>query len=65
MEFPGGPVVRTPGFHCCGPGSVPGQGTKIPKATMVWPEEKLCTDFREKLDSVTKMKKKSRSFMYI
>ena len=25
-------MVRIPGFHCCGPGSVPGQGTEIPQA---------------------------------
>ena len=31
-EFPGSPVVRTPSSHCCGPDSVPGQGTKIPRA---------------------------------
>ena len=31
-EFPGGPVVRTPCFHCGGVGSIPGQGTKIPQA---------------------------------
>ena len=23
-------MVRTWRFHCCGPGSIPGQGTKIP-----------------------------------
>ena len=23
------PSVRIPGFHCCGPGSIPDQGTKI------------------------------------
>ena len=28
-EFPGSPVVSTWYFHCCGLGSVPGQGTKI------------------------------------
>ena len=28
-EFPGSPVVRTQHFHCGGPGSIPGQGTKI------------------------------------
>ena len=33
-EFPGGPVVRTQCFHCRGPGSIPGQGTKIPKAVL-------------------------------
>ena len=31
-EFPGGPVVRTRRFHCCGLSSIPGQGTKIPQA---------------------------------
>ena len=31
-EFPDGPVVRNPSFHAKGPGSIPGQGTKIPKA---------------------------------
>ena len=29
-EFPGGPVIRTPCFLAKGPGSIPGQGTKIP-----------------------------------
>ena len=28
-DFPGGLIVRTPGFHCCGPGSFPGQGNEI------------------------------------
>ena len=31
-EFPGGPVVRTQHFHCQGPVSIPGGGTKIPSA---------------------------------
>ena len=31
-EFPGDPVVRIWHFHCRGPGSIPSQGTKIPKA---------------------------------
>ena len=31
-EFSGSPVVRTPLFHCRGPGSILGQGTKILKA---------------------------------
>ena len=30
--FPGSPVVRTRRFHCHGPGSIPGQGTKITQA---------------------------------
>ena len=25
-EFSASPVVRTRHFHCCGPGSIPGQG---------------------------------------
>ena len=29
-EFPGGPVVRTQRFHCCGPGSIPSQGSCQP-----------------------------------
>ena len=32
-EFPGGPAVRSWRFHCRDPGSIPGQGTKIPQAT--------------------------------
>ena len=31
-EFPGGLVVRILGFHCCGPGSIPGWETEIPQA---------------------------------
>ena len=31
-ELPGGPVVRILHFHCCGPGSIPGRGTKILQA---------------------------------
>ena len=31
-KFPGGPMIRTWCFHCCGPGSIPGQGTKILQA---------------------------------
>ena len=31
-EFPGSPVVKTQHFHCRGPGSIPGLGTKIPQA---------------------------------
>ena len=29
-DFPGGPVVKTPHFHCRGMGSIPGWGTNIP-----------------------------------
>ena len=31
-EFPGGPVVKTWCFHCHGPGSIAGGGTKILQA---------------------------------
>ena len=31
-EFPGSLVVRIQGFHCCGLGSIPGQGTEILQA---------------------------------
>ena len=37
-KFPGGPVVRILGFHCCGPGSAPGPGTEIWQA--LWCEQK-------------------------
>ena len=33
------PVVRTRGFHCWGPGSIPGQGTKIPQAATLPPSK--------------------------
>ena len=33
-KFPGSPVVRTQCFHCWGPGSIPGWGTKIPEAVL-------------------------------
>lgn len=33
-EFPGDPVIKTWGFPAEDPGSIPGQGTKIPQA--VW-----------------------------
>ena len=34
-EFPGGIVVRIPGFHCHGPGSISGWGTKVLQATQL------------------------------
>ena len=40
--FPGGPAVRTQSFYCGGPGSVLGQGTKIPQA--VWHGQKAKTE---------------------
>ena len=39
-ELPGGPVVRTPRSHSAeGLGSIPGQGTNIPYASVVWPNK--------------------------
>ena len=32
-DFPGGPVVQTPSFHCWGLGSIPDWGPRIPQAT--------------------------------
>ena len=39
QEFPGGLAVSIWGFHCCGPGSIPSQGTEIPQA-MQWSKKK-------------------------
>ena len=33
-EFPGSPVVKIQCFHCCGLGSAPGEGIKIPQALL-------------------------------
>ena len=38
-DFPGGPVVKTPSFHCGGGvGLIPGGRTEIPHAA--WPDQK-------------------------
>ena len=31
-------MARIPGFHYCGPGSIPGQGTEIPQSA--WQSQK-------------------------
>ena len=41
-EFPGGPVVRTVGFHCLGPDSIPGEGTEILQAVQPKNPANLC-----------------------
>ena len=41
-EFPGGPVVRTRRFHCHGPGSIPGWGSKILQAMWRGPKINIC-----------------------
>ena len=48
-EFPGGPMVRTQPFHGCGPGSIPGRGTKILQAAA---KKKIAT--REKQQIIYK-----------
>ena len=40
-EFHGGPGVRTWHFHCCGQGSIPGWGTKIPQAAWQGQQKKV------------------------
>lgn len=37
-EFPGSPRVWTQHFHCCEPGSIPGQGIKIPQDVQCCPK---------------------------
>lgn len=39
-EFPGSLVIWTPGFHYCGLGATPGQGTENPKSQAVLPKER-------------------------
>ena len=41
QEFPGGPVVKTEHFHCHSQGSIPGQGTNIPKAVRCGQKRKI------------------------
>ena len=40
-EFPNGLVATILGFHCCGPGSIPGQGTEILQAPQRSQKKKL------------------------
>ena len=45
-DFPGRPVVKTPGFHCrVVTGLIPGQGTKkshaSPASLTTWPNKKI------------------------
>ena len=41
-DFPGGPVIKRPLFHCRGTGLIPSGGIKIPHAT--WWESKKAGD---------------------
>ena len=47
-EFPGGLVVRIQGFHCCGPGSIPGQETKIPQVAAFGKKKKKKKERKER-----------------
>ena len=46
-EFHDSPVVRTQCFYCCGPSSIPGQGTKILRATLCAKKKKKGKKKRE------------------
>ena len=38
-------MVRIPGFHCHGPGSIPGRGTEIPQAVQCGQKKSTKIDF--------------------
>ena len=40
-EFPDSLVVRIRHFHSRGPGSIPGQGTDIPRSHEAWPKKEI------------------------
>ena len=46
-NFPGGPVVKTPCFHCRGSGAIPDRGTTIPHATLHSQKEKRKKDYND------------------
>ena len=49
-ELHDSPVVRTQCFYCCDPSSIPGQGTKILKATLCGQKKKKKRE-RERVSS--------------
>ena len=53
-EFSCGPMVRTRRFHCQGPGSIPGQGTKIPWATQCSQKKKCSWSSEDRQKTVMK-----------
>ena len=64
-DFSGCPVVRTPHSHCLGPGSIPGQGTRIPQAMQLSQKQINSSKSHKKSrvwgrDSFKKKKKKNR-----
>ena len=44
-EFPGGLVVKILGFHCHGPGTMPGQETEILQAVWHRQKKKTCSPY--------------------
>ena len=55
-DFPGGPVVRTPCFHCRGHGFHPWSGSEDPTCQLAWPKKEkkdvcLLDSFGEDRDS--------------
>ena len=66
-DFSGCPVVRTPHSHCLGPGSIPGQGTRIPQAMQLSQKQINSSKSHKKSrvwgrDSFKKKKKKQITF---
>ena len=60
-DFPGGPLVKTSPSNA-GAGSIPGQGTKIPKALQPenWNENNIVTNALKTLKGVHIKKKKKK-----
>ena len=60
-DFPGGPLVKTSPSNA-GAGSIPGQGTKIPKALQPenWNENNIVTNAIKTLKGVHIKKKKKK-----
>ena len=62
-EFPGSPVVSTQCFNSRGPGSIPGQGTKILKD--VWHGQKKKKNFCASKDILKRVEKQSTEWKKI
>ena len=58
-EFSDGLVGNIPGFHCHGPGSIPGRGPEVPQAT--WRSQKKK---KKKYDTISVKKKKQTNYSY-
>ena len=62
-EFPGSPLVSTQCFNSRGPGSIPGQGTKILKD--VWHGQKKKKNFCASKDILKRVEKQSTEWKKI